>query len=374
MKTKQFYLLLTGIISLLMVWSCEKEEAEPYIHFADIQPDAVVEYNASTVERMIDTNVDINMLSVRSDANWCIGELVKTAQGIKLIVSAQENISSKERQAKVTVGVISSDAEVSMAVKQGAITFAFVNDQSNASVKWNVSSIEHFFETDAVFDKLSVKSNQGWCKAQLEQTPQGNKLKVNMEDNISLEDRKATISFYYSDTPLDVTFTVIQERIRIIYDYWGNGKSYVEYDIPGFEFQLKKVARTAVDELEIEYTITNRDYPYNIGATFYASGSEPAISDDTGRTYMTKMPYNGDYLATINGNAFGMYGQGVDCTFRPNAPVLGRVIVHNFTQTATSIWLTFVMSSNDLDMVRPVEFVNVPIEQERTEYNIVKEQ
>lgn len=158
----------------------------------------------------------------------------------------------------------------------------------------------------------------------------------------------------------------------IVYRYWESNRSYVQCNIPGFVFQLIKVARTESDELEIEYTLTNKGYDYNVGTTFYTSETEPAIRDNTGRTYMTKMPRNGDYLATIDGSAFGMYGQGVPCTFRPNAPVQGRVLIHNFGQSATSIWMTIWISSSDLDVNRPLEFVNVPIEDDRTDYTIIQ--
>lgn len=158
----------------------------------------------------------------------------------------------------------------------------------------------------------------------------------------------------------------------IVYRYWESNQSYVQCNIPGFVFQLNKVARTENGELEIEYTLTNKGYDYNVGTTFYTSEHEPAIRDNTGRTYMTKMPRNGDYLATIDGSAFGMYGQGVPCTFRPNAPVLGRVLIHNFSQSATSIWMTIWISSSDLDINRRLEFVNVPIEDDRTSYTIVE--
>ncbi len=158
----------------------------------------------------------------------------------------------------------------------------------------------------------------------------------------------------------------------IIYHYWESEQSYVQCDIPGVVFQLNKVAHTDNNELLIEYTMTNRGYDHNINATFYTNEFKPAIRDNTGRTYMTKMPYNGDYLATIDGTAFGMYGQGWTCTFRPNAPVLGRVLIHDFSQSATSIWMTIIISSSDLDMNRPLEFVNVPIEDERTVYNIIE--
>lgn len=160
----------------------------------------------------------------------------------------------------------------------------------------------------------------------------------------------------------------------IVYQYWDSPQSYVQCNIPGFWFQLNKVARTENDELEIEYTLTNKGYDHNVGTTFYTSEYEPAIRDNTGRTYMTKMPRNGDYLATIDGSAFGMYGQGVPCTFRPNAPVLGRVLIHNFSQSATSIWMTIWISSSDLDINRPLEFVNVPIENGRMSYAIVEQQ
>ena len=158
----------------------------------------------------------------------------------------------------------------------------------------------------------------------------------------------------------------------IIYRYWESNQSYVQCNIPGFVFQLNKVARTENDELEIEYTMTNRGYDHNVGATFYTNEYEPAIRDNTGRTYMTKMPHYGDYLATIDGTAFGMYGQGWSCTFRPNAPVQGRVLIHNFSQSATSIWITIWIESSDLDIRRPLEFVNVPIENDRTVYTIVE--
>jgi len=157
-----------------------------------------------------------------------------------------------------------------------------------------------------------------------------------------------------------------------VFRYWESDASFVKCDFPGLDFQLNKVARTENNELEIEYTFVNRGYDYNIIVTFYSSELEPAIRDNTGRTYMCKMPNNGDYLATIDGTSFGMYGQGWNCTFRPNTPVLGRVVIKNFTQSATSIWLTFYLSSTEPNVKRTLEFINVPIENGRTTYIVQK--
>lgn len=280
MKAKQFYLILLGIVSLAMVWSCEKEE-EPYIRFIESQP--------------------------------------------------------------------------------------------NATIKWDDIKIERAFETNVDFSKLEVKSNQEWCKPALEQTAQGYKVKVSVEKNISLDEREATISFYYSNSPMRASFNIKQERIRIIYDYWGNGKSYVEYDFPGIEFQLNKVARSeSGEELEIEYTLTNTEYAYNLTSYFYTSEFEPSIQDNTGRTYFSRDSYNGEIYNSIGGKTFDIYGSGTMCTMRPNAPVQGKIIVRNFTQNATSVWVTIYCTISDLNMRCPLEFVNVPIEQSRITYNIVK--
>lgn len=149
-----------------------------------------------------------------------------------------------------------------------------------------------------------------------------------------------------------------------VYRYWENGASYVECDIPGFSFQLNKIRRTENDELEMEYTLTNTYYDYSVSATLWTSEFEAAIHDDTGRSYMCKVPGNGDYYATIDGTGFGMYGQGWTCSFYSGRPVLGRVLIHNFSQTATAIWMTIFVDSNDLGISRcKLEFVNIPIEQ-----------
>jgi len=465
MKAKQFYLILLGIMSLMMVWSCKEDDAEPYINFVDGQTNVSVDYDSGSIERQLNTNVEINKLSVSSSHySWCMPELVNSDQGIKLIIKVDENASEKERQAEVTVkiygvdakltmtvtqapvsfafkesqpdasvpytastiertldtkisfdklyascyqpwcnaelvnsdqgikliikvdenaslterhadvnvSILGSTAKVSMTVKQGAMSFAFVDGQSAATIKWDDSQIEKVFKTDAEFGKLSVKSDQEWCMAKLEQTSQGYKLIVNTERNIMLEDRKANVRFYYSDKSLGAFLAVTQERIRIIYDYWGNGKSYVEYDFPGIDFQLNKVARSeSGEELEIEYTLTNTQYAYNLTSSFWTSEFEPSIQDNTGRTYKS-FNSNGSIYYSIGGKTFGIFGGGTSCVMRPNAPIQGKIIVRNFTQNATSVWVTIYCEISDFNMRRTLEFVNVPIEQSRTTYNIVK--
>ena len=469
MKAKQFYLILLGIMSLMMVWSCKEDDAEPYINFADGQTNVSVDYDGGTIERQLKTNVDIDKLLVSRSEYWCTTELVNSDQGVKLIIKVDENVSEKERQADITVkilgsdakvtmtvtqapvslafkesqpdasvpytastiertldtkisfdklyascyrswcttelvnsdqgvkliikvdengslnerqadvnvSIIGSDAKITMTVTQGAMSFAFVDGQSAATIKWDDRHIEKVFETNADFSKLSVESDQNWCMEKLEKTSQGYKLVVNTERNIMLEDRKANVRFYYSGKSLGATLAVIQERIRIIYDYWGNGTSYVECDIPGLQFQLNKVARSeSGEELEIEYTFTNTEYAYNVSTAFYTSEFEPSIQDDTGRTYFSRDSYSGSIYNSIGGKTFDIFGSGTLCTFRPNAPVQGKIIVRNFTQTAKSVWVTIYISSDDMGVVgmrRTLEFVNVPIEQYRTEYNDVKQ-
>ena len=280
MKTKQFYLFLAGIVSLMVVWSCEKEE-DPYIRFVD-------------------------------------------------------------------------------------------GSQPNMTIKWNDTSIERAFETNVDLSEIRVKSDQEWCKPTLEQTEQGYKLKVRVEENILLDDREATVSFLLSNSPTETTFSIKQERIRIIYDYWGNGRSYVEYDFPGIDFQLNKVARSeSGEELEIEYTLTNTKYSYNLTSSFWTSEFDPSVQDNTGRTYYSFDSYGSIYYS-IGGKTFGVFGGGTSCAMRPNAPMQGKIIVRNFTQNATSVWVTIYCEISDLKMRRTLEFVNVPIEPGRTTYNIVK--
>lgn len=155
-----------------------------------------------------------------------------------------------------------------------------------------------------------------------------------------------------------------------IYRYWEAQNSYVQCDVPGITFQLNKVRRTESNELEVEYTLTNTGYDHNVSATLYRSGSGDSVHDDTGRTYHSKSYYDGEYVTTIDGTAFGIYGEGWPCTFYPGRPVLGTVRVKDFSQTATSVWITILIDSNDLGISnRKLEFVNVPIEQPGTSVN-----
>jgi hypothetical protein len=357
--------IIAGVFSLVLFVSCNKDE-DPYIRLGEAGTTVVAEgTNWVGWSTFVKSNYAYSELTTTSSASWCIAKLTESNKGYLLSLSVEDNPTLKPREATISVQSVDGQTAASflLSQKEGEPYVLFKDGENNEFVTYKACGLERTIESNADFNELSVISDQDWCTARLEKTGSAIKLKVDVAENISLDNREADISFWYGKKQVNNTsFVVTQERIRIFYRYWSNEDSYVEFDYPGLVFQLNKVAHAAVDELEIEYTLTNVGYNHNISAIFYTSESEPAIRDNTGRTYMCKIPYNGDYLATIDGTAFGMYGQGWTCTFRPNAPVQGRVLIHNFSQSATSIWMTIIVSSSDLDMVRPLEFVNVPIE------------
>lgn len=156
-----------------------------------------------------------------------------------------------------------------------------------------------------------------------------------------------------------------------IYRYWENKGSYIKCGVPEFYFQLNKVSRTENDELEILYTLTNRGFDYNVEAGFYTSEFNPSIQDDTGRTYFSRNSYSDCIYYSIGGKTFDIFGSGADCIFRPNAPNEGRILVRNFTQSATSVWVTICIRVSEPYKKTTLEFINVPIEDGRTNYVVI---
>ena len=84
MKAKHFYLILLGIVSLTMVWSCKEEEKEPFISFKDGGGDEIIGSQAKTWERQLVSNVEFGRLSAHSSDGWCDAKLESSDNGIVL--------------------------------------------------------------------------------------------------------------------------------------------------------------------------------------------------------------------------------------------------------------------------------------------------
>ena len=118
MKTKHFYLILLGIVSLTMVWSCEKEE-EPYVKFISIANNDSITAEARVLVFPVESNIEINQLSATCSAEWCDVQLSdKGGDNLILTANIEENMRQTSREATIMVKSADGKASASFVLTQ----------------------------------------------------------------------------------------------------------------------------------------------------------------------------------------------------------------------------------------------------------------
>ena len=118
MKSKQFYLILLGIVSLMMVCSCEKEE-EPYVKFVNNANGESINAEARVLVFPVESNIEISQLSATCSAEWCDVQLSdKGGDNLILTANIEENMRQTPREAIIMVKSANGQASASLVLTQ----------------------------------------------------------------------------------------------------------------------------------------------------------------------------------------------------------------------------------------------------------------
>ena len=213
MKSKQFYLILLGIMSLMMVWSCEKEE-EPYLKSADNGATITADGNSwSGWSTILQSNIDLSNLRTSCSASWCTAKLSTMGNDYQIQVSAEDNPSLSERQAIISVQSSDGVATVSFTLIQqpGRPFISFKDGGGDEIIKSQAKTWERQLDSNIEFSKLSAQSSDGWCDVKLESSDKGVVLKLDAQENTKMEERKATITVRAYSGDANISFVVTQQ-------------------------------------------------------------------------------------------------------------------------------------------------------------------
>ncbi len=235
MKTKQFYLFLLGIITLTMAWSC-KEEEEPFIKFANNANSETITSDASVLDLLLDTNVEMTQLSVTTSTEWCDANMTDGNGALQLKVTVEENKALSSREAIIIVKSADGSASASFNLTQEASApyIAFKDGKDSESVSWMSKTIEKMMESNYAFDQLSVTCNAEWCEATLTNDANGAfHLKVTVDENTYRPTREATIIIKSVDnmTSRSLTLTQITSGITAHFTFEGNYYNQAEEEL-----------------------------------------------------------------------------------------------------------------------------------------------
>lgn len=214
MKAKHFYLILLGIVSLTMVWSCKEEEKEPYLKSADNGATITADGNAwSGWSTILQSNIDLSNLRTSCSASWCTANLSAMGNDYQLQVFAEDNPSQSERKAIISVQSSDGMAAVSFNVIQqpGKPFISFKDGGGDETIGSQAKTWERQLVSNIEFNRLSAHSSDGWCDAKLESSDNGIVLKLDAQENTKMEERKATITIktYLGDA--NISFVVTQQ-------------------------------------------------------------------------------------------------------------------------------------------------------------------
>lgn len=150
-----------------------------------------------------------------------------------------------------------------------------------------------------------------------------------------------------------------------LYEYpWVDyPQSYIKFFDYRMQFRMLDVKWNG-SALEIDYTLTNVGFGKEVTLTFYLN--RDAAHDDFGNTYTnTASISDSDVAAYINGQAYGIAGNGKQVSFMPNQTIKGSFMIKNFDPNARSFSLSVNVERNkpsDITLAYDrIDFVNIPV-------------
>ena len=211
-------IILAAVFSLTMLTACSEKEEAPYIKSGDagttITAEGVDWAGWSTV---IQSNIDQSGIQTSSSASWCAARLTASGNNTyQLQVSAEDNPTLSSRQAIITVKAVEAQAVVTFTVTQQAGTpyVSFKDGGGDVTIDAQAKSWERVLDSNIEFSKLTViSSDTKWCTAKLESSGNGITLKLEAQENETIEERKATITVKASTGLVNTSFDVVQSGV-----------------------------------------------------------------------------------------------------------------------------------------------------------------
>lgn len=162
------------------------------------------------------SNCLIEDLAIRSDAEWCTGEIESTGttSQYNLYILVETNTSGQERETQLHISSITSDASLTLNIKQAPYNLGLSEEE--ASFDRQAQNVTFTVNNDADIP-VDVTSDSDWATYSWN----GNRLTIRAAANDTGKDRIALLSL--SANGLSQTFTVYQSRYMVGDDYNVDG-------------------------------------------------------------------------------------------------------------------------------------------------------
>lgn len=207
----------------------------------------------------ISSNCPIEDLAIRSDAEWCTGEIESTGttSQYNLYILVETNASGQERETQLHISSITSDASLTLNIKQAPYNLGLSEEE--ASFDRQAQNVTFTVNNNADIP-VDVTSDSDWATYSWN----GNRLTIRAAANDTGKDRIALLSL--SALGSSQTFTVYQSRYMVgdNYDVDGvtgtvgilteqnHGKIY-SYLSNSYAWSTEKVLTGANSETDGEY-------------------------------------------------------------------------------------------------------------------------
>lgn len=164
----------------------------------------------------ISSNCPIEDLAIRSDAEWCTGEIESTGttSQYNLYILVETNTSGQERETQLHINSITSDASLTLNIKQAPYNLGLSEEEASFDRQAHNVTITVNNNADIPVD---VTSDSDWATYSWN----GNRLTIRAAANDTGKDRIALLSL--SANGLSQTFTVYQSRYMVGDNYDVDG-------------------------------------------------------------------------------------------------------------------------------------------------------
>lgn len=321
--------MLAALFSLAMFSACSEKEEEPYLKSADNGTTITAEGNSwAGWSTTLQSNIDLSDLRTSSSASWCTARLSAMGNNYQLHISAEDNPTLSTRQAIVSVQSSSGSATVSFTVSQKAASpyISFKDGGSDVTIDSQAKAWERVLDSNIEFSKLSATSSEKWCTAKLESTGSGITLKLEAQENETIEERKAIITIKASTGAVNTSFVVTQQAATpsIVFVDGGedqtvtpDGKNWT-WEVSGniaysdmqassdadwctveltqatytkkISLSVKVAKNETVSERKAVVTVKSKRYDTSVSFTITQNAFEPILSLKEGETIESK-PY-----------------------------------------------------------------------------------
>lgn len=162
------------------------------------------------------SNCLIEDLAIRSDAEWCTGEIESTGttSQYNLYILVETNTSGQERETQLHISSITSDASLTLNIKQAPYNLGLSEEE--VSFDRQAHNVTFTVNNDADIP-VDVTSDSDWATYSWN----GNRLTIRAAANDTGKDRIALLSL--SANGLSQTFTVYQSRYMVGDNYDVDG-------------------------------------------------------------------------------------------------------------------------------------------------------